>query len=31
MSPFEILGLAALACAGGYAYYLYRRDTRPPK
>lgn len=28
MSLYEVLALAALAGAGGYAYYLYRSDTR---
>ncbi|MCX7365433.1 MAG: hypothetical protein NTV97_26875 [Alphaproteobacteria bacterium] len=29
MSLYEALVLLALAAAGGYAYYLYRLDTRP--
>jgi uncharacterized membrane protein YebE (DUF533 family) len=29
MSLYEALALAALAAAGGFAYYLYRSDTRP--
>jgi hypothetical protein len=29
MSLYEILALAALAAAGGFAYWLYRSDTRP--
>jgi len=29
MSLYEALALLALCCAGGYAYYLYRSDTRP--
>ena len=29
MSVYEILVFFALAGAGGYAYYLYRSDTRP--
>lgn len=29
MSPYEILAVAALAAAGGVAYWLYRSDTRP--
>jgi hypothetical protein len=29
MSLYEILVFAALAGVGGYAYYLYRQDTRP--
>lgn len=29
MSIYEILVFVALAAAGGYAYYLYRSDTRP--
>jgi hypothetical protein len=29
MSIYEVLVIAALAAAGGYAYYLYRSDTRP--
>ena len=29
MSIYEVMVLVALASAGGYAYYLYRSDTRP--
>ena len=29
MSLYEALALAALAAVGGFAYYLYRSDTRP--
>ena len=29
MSLYEALALIALAAAGGFAYYLYRLDTRP--
>ena len=29
MSPYEILAVAALLAAGGFAYRLYRKDTRP--
>jgi len=29
MSLYEALVFVALAAAGGYAYYLYRSDTRP--
>ena len=29
MSPYEILAVAALAAAGGFAWYLYRSDTKP--
>lgn len=29
MSIYEILAVVALAGAGGFAYYLYRSDTRP--
>jgi hypothetical protein len=29
MSPYEILAVAALACAAGFAWHLYRKDTRP--
>jgi hypothetical protein len=29
MSAYEILAVAALAAAGGFAYYLYRSDTKP--
>ena len=29
MSPYEILAVAALAAAGGFAYWLYRSDTKP--
>lgn len=29
MSLYEALALLALVCAGGYAYLLYRSDTRP--
>jgi hypothetical protein len=28
MSPYEILAIAALVCAAGFAYRLYRKDTR---
>jgi hypothetical protein len=28
MSLYEVLVLVALAGVGGYAYYLYRSDTR---
>ena len=28
MSPYEMLAVAALACAAGFAYRLYRKDTR---
>jgi hypothetical protein len=28
MSLYEILAVAALAAAGGFAYYLYRSDKR---
>ena len=31
MSIYEILAIAALAAAGGYAYFLYRSDTRPKR
>jgi hypothetical protein len=30
MSPYEILAVAALACAAGFAWHLYRKDTRGP-
>jgi len=29
MSPYEILAVVALAAAGGFAYWLYRSDTKP--
>ncbi len=29
MSLYEALAVAVLACVGGFAYYLYRQDTRP--
>jgi hypothetical protein len=29
MSLYEILAVVALAGAGGFAYHLYRSDTRP--
>jgi hypothetical protein len=29
VSPYEILAVAALAAAGGFAYWLYRSDTKP--
>jgi len=29
MSLYEILAVAALAAVGGFAWYLYRSDTRP--
>ncbi len=29
MSLYEALALIALFCAGSYAYFLYRSDTRP--
>lgn len=29
MSLYEVLVVAALVCVGGYAYYLFRKDTRP--
>ena len=29
MSIYEVLVVAALLAVGGYAYYLYRLDTRP--
>ena len=29
MSLYEVLVFIALAAVGGYAYYLYRSDTRP--
>lgn len=29
MSLYEILAVAALAAAAGYAWSLYRADTRP--
>ena len=28
MSLYEVLVFAALASVGGYAYYLYRSDTK---
>ena len=28
MSPYEILAIAALMVAGGFAYRLYRSDTK---
>lgn len=31
MSLYEVLAVAALAAAGGYAWYLYRSDIRSPK
>ena len=30
MSVYEVLAVTALAGALGFAYYLYRKDTRPP-
>jgi hypothetical protein len=29
VSLYEILAVAALVAAGGFAYRLYRKDTRP--
>jgi hypothetical protein len=29
MSLYEILVFVALAGVGGWAYYLYRQDTKP--
>jgi hypothetical protein len=29
MSIYEVLVFVALAGVGGYAYYLYRSDTKP--
>jgi hypothetical protein len=29
MSIYEALAVVALLAAGGFAYYLYRSDTRP--
>lgn len=29
MSPYEIIAVIALAAAGGFAWHLYRSDTRP--
>ena len=29
MSAYEILAVTALAAVLGYAYYVYRKDTRP--
>jgi hypothetical protein len=29
VSPYEILAVAARAAAGGFAWYLYRSDSRP--
>ena len=29
MSLYEVLVILALACVGGYAYYLYCQDTKP--
>jgi hypothetical protein len=29
VSPYEILALAALLAVGGFAYRLYRSDTKP--
>jgi hypothetical protein len=29
MSLYEILAVVALLAAGGFAYRLYRKDTRP--
>ncbi len=29
MSLYEALAILALVGAGGFAYYLYRQDTRP--
>jgi hypothetical protein len=30
MSIYEVLVLLVLASVGGFAYYLYRQDTRSP-
>jgi hypothetical protein len=30
MSLYEVLAVVALLCAGGFAYYLYRSDSRSP-
>jgi hypothetical protein len=29
MSLYEVLAVAGLIGAGGYAYYLFRKDTQP--
>ena len=29
MSIYEVLVFVALASVGGWAYYLYRQDTKP--
>lgn len=29
MSLYEVLVIVALGAVGGYAYYLYRQDTKP--
>jgi hypothetical protein len=29
VSAYEILAVAALAAAGGFAFFLYRSDTKP--
>lgn len=29
MSIYEVLVFVALTGVGGYAYYLYRQDTKP--
>jgi hypothetical protein len=29
VSIYEVLAVAALIAAGGFAYRLYRKDTRP--
>ena len=29
MSIYEVLAVLALVAAGGFAYWLYRSDTRP--
>jgi hypothetical protein len=29
VSPYEILAVAALVAAAGFAYRLYRSDTKP--
>jgi hypothetical protein len=29
VSPYEILAVAALTAAGGFAWWLYRSDTKP--
>jgi hypothetical protein len=29
VSPYEILAVALLVAAGGFAYRLYRSDTKP--